>query len=266
VQPFVLRARFTYSPSMPCVRQTIEFDASASKTPHPPITRYRFTSVLTPDTNPDDLLFGIPRPWWGSTPLPFGDGPSPEATTAFDYTVDVNKVFGFRPPDVFIADPRDVTLTVTDAAGDTASYTHTVDLRQTTADPQCRLLARQFAHLRLSLVRVGWNITMNIGRLSARLPCISVVDCPGSLTLTTARRNILAAGAARRARAKAIVLGRQRFYISAHHTGTVAIALTTTGRRLLARRKRVRAVLRLTTGIAGRTVTHSVAVTLPTRR
>jgi hypothetical protein len=253
VQPFVIRARFTGSPNPTCTGLAVSFDASSSKTPNPPITRYRFTEAIVPDFFPHYVPRG---------PYVLADGANPRATQTFGYDLDVHTQVPSVPLGVYVANPRVITLTVTDGTGASASYSQKVDFVQplsTGSRAGCPELHRRVKAGHFAAHSIKFRITKT--NVTARIPCTGVAECAGTLRL-------LERFPASQRRSKPVVLASSNFFfVTGDHTASITSKLTRAGRRLVARSKPLTATARLTTvNAAGRTSTQSFTVTLIGKR
>ena len=264
VQPFVIRARFTISPNPTCTGLPVTFDASSSKTPNPPITRYQFSYTIVDD------------PFWvalgGSYPTPpggyFADSANPRATEVFGFDVDAHplapKVF---PAGTYFADPRVVTLRVTDGTGASASYTQQVDFAQSISNLSRADCPKLHAHAKAAHFAVH-SIKLNITKTSvtAKVPCSRFADCAGTLRLLErsgpSQLRVNSGRIASSAR-PVVIASSKFFFVPAHRARTISETLTRAGRALIHRAKPLTAIAQLTTvSPTGPTTTQSFTVTL----
>jgi hypothetical protein len=263
VQPLVVRARFTISPATTCTGLKTSFDASTSKTPDAPIVRYQFR-WHTLDDYVGDLIgfhYDISPDANGSFTVPISDGPSPRATETFDWNNFYPRIGGAGGEyNVFAAFPVQVTLTVTDHAGATDTYSQTLDFAQfasTEARTDCpkQRLSRGVSGPHLSLA--GSNqIVVTPSRVTLRLRCAGTADCAGRITLLRPSGHI--------AKAKAAALAGSRFFlVRAGRNAAVSANLTRLGRALRKGGRPIDAILRVeTAGVTGHISTRSRPVTL----
>jgi PKD repeat protein len=132
--------------------------------------------------------------------------------------------------------PHTGTVTVTDAGGRSTSATALVKVTASTP-PVGAMPPVAFAGLKLATSSVRATST-NVVRFKLACPVAASGTCTGTVTLTQPAS----------AKAKAVTLGTARFSIAAGRTGTVAVKLTSAGRRAL----RSRSSLKSTVTIAGR--------------
>lgn len=256
VQPLILRARFTVSPNPTCTGLPVTFDASISKTPEPPITNYRFTETTTPDFFPHYIPKG---------PYLLADGASPRATTVFGYDLEVHTQVPDIPAGVYAANPRRITLTVTDGTGATASYSQTVDFAQPLSTGSRTACPERHARVKAGRLPVhSVKFVVKRTSLTARLPCTTGVDCSGSLQLLQPGHTVRAKRARSARRTKPVLLGTSGFFfVPGRHSRSIAVKLTRAGRTLIRRGKPLTATLRLTAvGPTGHRTTSSRTVTL----
>jgi hypothetical protein len=273
VQPFVIRARFTISPNPTCAGLPVILDASVSKTPNPPITRYRFTSVVIP------ILPVTKREESPSTQL-LADGISPRVSDTVGYN------YQFHPePDLpaaldytFVAEPRLYTLTVTDGTGASASYSAELDFVENYLGPAdfsigsraaCPISAHEHStieHLLLDRIK----LTATKTTVSAKLGCARFAECAGKLRLlaqSAPNRRALVSTRPRRAARPAVLASSAFLFFSGHSARTIKLKLTGAGRALVRRGRPLHAIAQLTTlGPTGRMTTKSLAVTIGSHR
>jgi hypothetical protein len=267
VMPLVLTARFTIAPNSTCTGVRVTFDASATQTPNPPIERYRFTEHVN--------VFNIFdfRPFTTSPPADWviADGSNPRATEVptYDGQFIADVPFDHKlaiQSGTWIANERDVTLTVRDSAGASASYTSTLRFDPFLSDAlqpfnSSRAKCPPVAHgVRGDLVVHDVHFRATNKALTARIRCPTVSDCVGSLQLDRAFSR-------RRRQVKPVVIGGSSLYVTGHHTATIIAKLTRAGRSLLSHGKPIAAIALLTTvSPTGRTIRQSLKVTLISKR
>jgi hypothetical protein len=245
VQPFVVRARFTISRNPTCTGVPVTFDASISKTPNGPIKRYRFTEAILAEAF---------RTYVPGGPWTLADGPNPQATTSFSYDLSIFSIAPYPSfKGLFAANPRLITLTVTDLAGDSASYSQIVNFDPALSNQprtRCPQTRRKVGHFVKHTVQFSAKKTS----ASARIPCATTADCAATLLLRTrARRG-----------AKSVVLAKSAtVYVPGNQTATITAKLTPKGRALIARGKPLKAIAKFTlVDATGQTTSQSVAATL----
>ncbi|MHB8693051.1 MAG: hypothetical protein ACYDHH_17575 [Solirubrobacteraceae bacterium] len=263
VQPLVIRARFTISPNPTCTGLPVTLDASISKTPNSPITRYRFIeqSVGYPDTFP--ATYPDEHPWL------IADGVSPRATASFGYDYAFPQTPSHLLDGVFFADPRLITLTVTDGTGASASYSDTVYF-----DPGFSNKSRvKCGGRRVRAGRVPvHDITLKVTKtlVTARIPCTPFADCSGTLQLLARSSRSLhrAKSASVATSAKPLVIASSAFFfVPAHRAANVPAKLTSAGRALVARGNPLTAIAQLmTVSPTGHKTTQSFTATLIGKR
>ncbi len=127
VTPLVLTARFTITPNPTCTGVRITFDASATETPNPPIERYRFTEHVDVSGIFDFRRYTTSPP--GDWVIADGTNPRAAEVPTYDSRFIADVPFGQKlaiGSGAWIANERDITLTVRDRAGANASYTTTL--------------------------------------------------------------------------------------------------------------------------------------------
>jgi hypothetical protein len=264
VQPLVVRARFTISPAPTCTGLRTSFDASGSKTPDPPIVRYHLRWQTLDDVVGDLIGFhyDISPDAGGSFTVPISDGSSPRASETFGWNNFYPRIGGSDGAyNVFAAFPVLVTLTVTDHAGASDTYSRELDFAQfasiepRTGCPHQRLSHRPSAS---SVSLAGSRkLSVTARRVTVRVTCTSTVDCAARITL-------LRLSSRHHAKAKAAVLAGSRFFlVRASRSVTVPVNLTGLGRALRKRGRLVAAILRLdSVSLTGRISTRSRRVAL----
>jgi len=264
VQPLVVRARFTISPAPTCVGLRTSFDATGSKTPDPPIVRYHLRWHTLDDVVGDAIGFhyDISPDANGAFTVPISDGPSPRASETFGWNNFYPRIGGLEGPhSVFAAFPVLVTLTVTDHAGATDTYSRELTFAQfASIQPRTDCPHQRLSHRGSpgALALAGSSrLSLRASRLTMRVRCASTADCAGRITL-------LRPSSGRQRAAKASVLAGSRFFlVRGSRSATVAVNLTGLGRTLRKRGRPIDATLRLdTVGVTGRISTRSRRVTL----
>jgi hypothetical protein len=258
VAPLVVRARFTISPNPTCAGLTTSLDASVSKTPHPPIVRYRFTWSIS-QFNADGVLpFGeaYTNPRTG-VEFDVADGHDPRAIFVPPWTdLLINTGVQTSNVNILVVSPMIVTLTVTDSAGARDSYSQHLEFAQVVSS-QTRSVCPGSNH-RGRRDRFGSHSLSNLkvtkSHVRARIPCVSLADCSGALQVySRARRH-----------GKPIVIARNDFFIvPGGHTATITAKLTRAGRALAKHAKPTAAIARLITfGPTGQRTIQSRPFTL----
>ncbi len=268
VTPLVLTAHFTIAPNPTCTGVRVTFDASSTQTPNPPIERYRFTEHVD--------VFNIFdfTPFTTSPPADWviADGSNPRAIEVPTYDRQFIAPVPFNHKEAiasgsWIADERDITLTVRDRAGASASYTSTLRFDPFLSDALEPPFSSSRAHcppvaqgVRGDLVVGDVKLKVTNKALTARIRCATVTDCVGSLQLDRAFSRS-------RRRVKPVVIGSSSLYVTGHRTATISAKLTRAGRSVLGRGKPIAALALLTTvSPAGRTIRQSLKVTLTPKR
>jgi hypothetical protein len=253
VKPLVLTARCTIAPNPTCTGMSVTFDASATQTANPPIERYRFTETVDPAfTLAERYRSPFPPPWV------VADGTNPRATEVPTYDSQISAdipIAGLGG--AWMANTRDITLTVRDRTGASASYTQPMTFQPAFSNQSrtnCPPVA-QGVKGDLVLHDVKFRVTNKA--LTATIRCATIRDCVGTLKLYRAFS---------RSRQE-VLIGSSTLYVTGHHRATIAAKLTAVGRSLLRHGKPLVAVARLVIVTpTGRTVKQSLKVTLIGKR
>jgi hypothetical protein len=269
VQRLLIKASLSLNPQQACTGTETELNGSASRTPDPPL-RYRFSDI---DVKPLELLFvGLgndlqeaPETLAAAPHHELLDGLDSSPTVVFTWNRFSDNSDGPHVrPGSYTFDAKLVTLTVTDAAGASASATQVLLPAQTYSyEPRSKCPLGAHAFSASKLVAAG-RIAVNNRSLVTSVSCLSVPACAGSISVVVDHRLLAHRAASSRARAKPAVIANTAFFsIPGHRTGKLAVKLTKTGRSLLKRGKRVKATLRLTSvSPLGRASTRSSHITL----
>ena len=247
IQPLVVRARFAISPDPTCTGLITTFDGSLSKTPNPPITRYKFTEMISSDYN-------NPRAGY---PYMIADGSSARAQYVFSWTQNLSAIVpSIANQTIWFADPRIITLTVTDSAGATNSYSQRLDFAQPLSNISRSVCAD--AHQRVHNGRFGRKSLTTVKatktKLSARIPCVTAADCAGTFTLKARTHR----------GGKYVPIAANGFFsVPAKTSATISAKLNAAGRALVKKAAPIKAVARLTTiSPTGQTTAVSHAITI----
>ena len=255
-------ARFTVSPNPTCVGSTTRFDASASTGSGPPLTRYRF------EYSEQRLTTSGGRT---TAQVVIADGTSAFATHIFDWNINYlgGTSRGSGNADRVTAagsttarrDDADVTLTVTDASGTTATTTQQVRFAQHL--PGSRVGCPALASDAFDPARPLRSGTFTSTSVSTVIRCTGALACGMTLSYDVARTGLRAAGR----RVRRVVIAKGRALVPGGERRTVQARLTAAGRRLLRGRRRLTARVKVTTlSPTGKRVTRTGNVKLKVKR
>jgi len=252
VLPILLKARFSQNPDPTCTGISTEFNASGSTTPDPPL-RYEF--LLDPTLNPE-IAFKYSQAELeaegvtGGEPELLASGASPIASYTFSWAEsETHPGEYFRELYKIGAYPVLVTLVISDASGATTVSSRIVDNAQgggffpSASRNTC-------PHFRLPPGFLGrpTRISVISNSITARINCATTFRCEGAVSIFAAIRLGTAAGSAPHTRRGPLVIAANPFFtIRGHHSVTVRARLTSAGRALLKRGKKVKAILQVTT-------------------
>jgi hypothetical protein len=239
VQPLVVKAVLTISPTELCTGDAVQMDSTGSKTPDPPIVKYRYTYK-----NVHPFLFGEPD--LSGPEMLLYEGTKTGFTQVFTWNrltepaID-GTLFGVGTP---ARDFVQIKLTVTDLAGHTASATSKIlefspiylsELEFPEYVFGCKFIGRPASS------QLGWARTPLVTEdaVVVGTTCKSAVPCAGSLSVLRSAPRI--------ARASSVLATLPFFTLAAHHSKKLRAKLTPAGRRLLRRGRAVPAIVRLTT-------------------
>jgi hypothetical protein len=274
VQPLVLRAKLAVYPSNACVGTPVEVDASASQTPHPPITSYHFRDYQfyyswDGDVYGEEAYYEFPGdPTNTGTEL--ANGPSPRHTYTFTWNRTTGAYYpgSDEPGYVQAFDPILFVVTVTDASGATAGATAWLKPAQIFASESasgCPGAAhRRIPHTSFALAA---RAVVGPAAVTSTVSCLTVPACSGSVSIIPAARPAFRlARAASTPTRPPVIANNAHFRIAGHHRASVAARLTREGRALLRSGKPVKAIIRVTVmSSTGALTTRSVKVTLRRR-
>jgi hypothetical protein len=274
VQRLLTQASLSIAPAPTCTGVPTELSAGASKTVDGPFVRYRFVYKQFPALALIFLAFGgqgaVDRYFDQLPETLIADGPSPEASQTFTWNraaTDGEADLAHIPRGTLMRDPVIVRVTVTDAAGATATAGQLLEFPQTYASQPRSACphAPPARFIPFDARKVARSLFAESTAVVAKIPCATVISCTGRLEFVTVKR-AGAGGAARKSRQT--VLARNPFFtVAGGATATVKTKLTPAGRRLVKRRKPISAKLRLTTvDPTGRARTRSARVRLRPRK
>ena len=269
VQPLVIKAVLHDNPSVYfCTGIPITFDGSASKTPNPPIVNYKLSYVEFP-VQAGLLILGGPgalEEFLASLPVHQLDS---QSHPIMDETFTWSKIATEKdtdPPYVGQPwrEPIQVTLTVTDLAGATASASVTLLPAQTSAlESRSKCPKSTFIRLLPSIIGSHVSAVLAGGAVSAKMSCTSTVPCAGSIQVISAVGRLTA----RAAKSKPVVLARSKFFtIPRHRSATIRAPLTKKGHALLKPGRSVPVLIKLTSVMpSGKKSARTIRVTLKHR-
>ncbi len=269
VQPLVIKALLTINPSPSCTGIPTTFNATASKTPNPPIVRYLVTAkplpigvVLAAAFSGSSTLIDQFLATESPQTVVDSSAATPDATFSWNRQLTHNEGTG-RAGD-YVRDPLVVTLTITDTAGNTASTSDVLvfsQLNSTDSRANCPKPSpfRKFAFGKAT------RIVLSGTQAKTTLPCAARYDCAGRFSVF---RVPGAGGSARRTKAKRTTIAASRFFtVPAGQRGTASAKLTRAGKRLLRGERHVRASLQVASvDPLGKTTTKTFRATLSNRR
>lgn len=274
VQPEVIRARLSISPSLPCTGTTIRFDGSASTTPNNPIVRYHFTYREFPGGILLHLVFGGDLDELvAHFPLhSLADGKSSSLDTTFTWNRQLTSDERPGLKGDYARDWMLVFLTVTDLAGHSSTASDLVGFRQSYSSESRKGCPRSFLDDDLVYAfakpkRFGY--TFGQATAKATIPCRARITCAGTFALLSRVAHTRRRLSVRKPAAKKPVLLAQTklFNTPARRSRTVKAKVTRAGRRLLRPGKPIAATAKVTSvTLRGRRVSRSYAVTLRVRR
>jgi hypothetical protein len=271
VQPLVLRAKLSVYPSNACAGRSVEVDASATQTPHPPITAYHFRDyqfyyAWDEDVYGHEAYYEFPGdPTNTGTEL--ANGPSPRHVYTFTWNRTTGSYIPGSPEPGFVQafDPILFVVTVTDASGATAgayAWLKPAQIFASESAAGCPGAAhrRVFPHIMALATRVA----VNSSSVTSSVSCLTVAPCSGSISIIPATRPAFLSPRAAKAPARPpVIAGNPHFRVAGHHRASVAARLTKQGRALLRSGKPVKAIVTATAITrAGVVTTSSVRVTL----
>jgi hypothetical protein len=274
VQPLVLRAKLAVYPSNACVGTPVEIDASASQTPHPPITSYHFRDYQFFYEWDQGVYGGEAYYEFPGDPTNTGselaNGPSPRHTYTFtwDRTTGGYTPGSVEPGYVQAFDPILFVVTVTDASGAIAGGYAWLKPAQIFASESASGCPGA-AHRRIPHAAIVLAARASVGStaVTSTVSCLTAGACSGSISIIPAARPAfrLARAASTSARPP-VIANNPHFRIAGHHKANVAARLTREGRALLRSGKPVKAIIRVTVmSGSGALTTRSVKVTLRRR-
>jgi len=228
-------ATFTVSPEPTCVASQTFVNASRSQSDDP-IVNYNFRSVARQVG--DELI--------GPDTQTIANGPSASATHVFDWSRPprVNKLPGFGGPQPLpaVRFATSIELTITTASGKTARTTMRVGFAQALSN-QSRAGCPPATNVSFAAVTPVFRRTTQAGRVIVTATCgASVLRCTGALSAT---ERFSVGSAAQRKKRRSPVLASQSYSIAPGKTATIRANLTKRARRLLDRKRRLRAKVTL---------------------
>jgi hypothetical protein len=274
VQPLVVRANLSISPAAPCTGTSVRLDASGSKTPNPPLTRYQLSYKVMPEPaligiilaaafgGGPDLDAPIRKYLEGVPSTPLYDGANPVFTTSWSWNRRLTKPeLSTGKTGDYVRDPVSVTLTVTDKAGRSATRDlGLIQFAQTYSSQSRKDCPKPIAVTPYSFSLATVTAKTTPKAATVFVPCAIKASCTGSFSLFTA-----AAKSGRSAAKKPVLLARTKlFTVPAKKTAGVKATWTSAGRALARRKKPFRATLKLTSvnPVTGKASTKSATVTL----
>ena len=265
-----LAASFTMTPNPTCTDVRNTFDARQSTGGPAGIAKYRFTywKDIYPEQPGDFPVSAVAR----ATRL-IAEGPEPVVVGPVDnprpvaYAIGGQNIFGIWGASrtlVYQYDPTDVTLTVTDRNGATASVTKHVDfVRKSGFDTSACPKGVPYEEYRPPVKDVAKTVVVSGTSISATVPCTVSIRCTGAV------RYMGFGGASSRAasaKKRTVRLAGGGFDIEAGARKVVKAKLTKAGRRALRGRRRVKAVLEVGVLRQGKVVTTSRRITLKRKK
>ncbi len=279
VQPFVIKAVLTVGPDPTCTGISTLLDASASKTPNPPITNYRLLEINVPlavyaETGPflgRLYEFIFPEEEFGLYSTLY-EGPQAKEVVTFTFDRSYDELYdrGMGNEGESVRDYALIILLVEDKSGATARTEAWVKFTQVysrESRAHCPYTTALYRQPIFNFAPPG-KVLVSKTAVTQAIRCTAAVPCTGSLSVVTsppiaATRGRLARTAVPR---QLVLASDRRFRIPAHHRAILRAVLTKAGRALLKRGKTVRAVMRLTSiGRKGSATTRSYDVTLRRR-
>jgi hypothetical protein len=244
--PQTLTAALNVEPAPTCVGSVTRFDATGSGGPSP-IVSYR---LMYTDPTLKSTGFGFTEPDFDHLKtVTISDGPAADVTWVFPWNrAELHGGPVFNEETIYIRDPVVVQLTITDTHGATAQVSKPVSFRdvQLAADaprsPDCPPFAPHIPAYPFPLAHV--TVSPRVapsGPILVTVPCRSIYLCSGLLTISPLASGVT--GSARRRTPKPIAAAP--FEIAPNKKATVKARLSSAGKRLLRRRKKLRVKVKL---------------------